>query len=123
MRPEPHRVALRLGLGEATIRRLQARGYLRRLALSEPEIRERLYRAHLAYLREASRRQRKRPRPNPSSSRLAPTRRDPSCGEPGIIAPRPPAFGSRTARALRGGTGDAAIGRPPQGIDRLEPVA
>jgi hypothetical protein len=50
MRPKPHRVAVRLGLDEATIGRLQARGYLGRLALTEPEIRERLYRAHLAYL-------------------------------------------------------------------------
>ena len=89
MRPEPHQVAVRLGLGEATIGRLQALGYLGRLALSEPEIRERLYRAHLAYLRGASRRQRKRPRPNrlPLASRLH--RRGPSCGEPGIIAPTP----------------------------------
>jgi hypothetical protein len=54
MRPEPHQVAVRLGLGEATIGRLQALGYLGRLALSEPEIRERLYRAHLAYLRGVS---------------------------------------------------------------------
>ena len=50
MRPEPEQVAARLGLDETTIRRLQARGYLGRLALTEAEISERLYRAHLASL-------------------------------------------------------------------------
>jgi hypothetical protein len=39
-----------LGLDEATIARLQASGQLSRLALTESEIHERLYRAHLAYL-------------------------------------------------------------------------
>jgi hypothetical protein len=43
-------VAARLGLDETTIRRLQTRGHLRRLTLTQPEIRERLYHAHLAYL-------------------------------------------------------------------------
>jgi hypothetical protein len=51
MRTEPERVAARLGLDGRTIRRLRARGHLSRLALSEQEIRERLYQAHLAYLR------------------------------------------------------------------------
>jgi hypothetical protein len=44
-------MAARLGFDEATIARLQARGHLERLALSEAKIRERIYRAHLAYLR------------------------------------------------------------------------
>jgi hypothetical protein len=51
MRPEADRVVARLGLDETAIARLRARGRLERLALTEPEIRERLYRAHLAYLR------------------------------------------------------------------------
>jgi hypothetical protein len=60
MRPEAQRVAARLGLDEPTIRRLQARGYLSGPALSEPEIRERLYDAHLSYLRsQTGRRTRK----------------------------------------------------------------
>jgi hypothetical protein len=50
MQPEPQRVAARLGLDERTITRLGARGYLCRLALTEPQIRARLYHAHLAYL-------------------------------------------------------------------------
>jgi hypothetical protein len=49
MRPKPHSVAARLGLDEPCIRRLQARGHLCRLALTELEIRERLYHAHLAH--------------------------------------------------------------------------
>jgi hypothetical protein len=52
---EPDRVAARLGLDETTIARLRMPVRLDRLALTEPEIRERLYRAHLAYLRDASR--------------------------------------------------------------------
>jgi hypothetical protein len=55
MRPEPQRVAARLGLDETTIRRLEARGYLSRLALSEPQIRARLYDAHLAHLHPQAR--------------------------------------------------------------------
>jgi hypothetical protein len=51
MHPEPEQVAARLGLDEPTIRWLQGRGLLRRLALTEPEIRARLYDAHLAHLR------------------------------------------------------------------------
>jgi hypothetical protein len=50
MQPEPDRVAARLGLDEPTIRRLEARRHLNRLALTEPQIRARLYHAHLAYL-------------------------------------------------------------------------
>ena len=45
MRPEPRRTAERLGLDQRTIRWLEAHGHLRRLALTEPEIRARLYRA------------------------------------------------------------------------------
>jgi hypothetical protein len=51
MRPEQNEVAARLGLDRSTIGRLRGRGYLSRLALTEPEIRQRLYRAHLKYLR------------------------------------------------------------------------
>jgi hypothetical protein len=40
-----------LGFGEPTIRQLETRGHLDRLALTQPEIRARLYRAHLAHLR------------------------------------------------------------------------
>jgi hypothetical protein len=50
MRPEQAWVAAHLGFDETTIARLQKRGHLTRLALTEPEIREQLYRAHLAYL-------------------------------------------------------------------------
>jgi hypothetical protein len=50
MRPEPSEVAKRLGFGEITIARLEGRGRLSRLALTEAEIRERLYHAHLAHL-------------------------------------------------------------------------
>ena len=48
--PEPGEVAKRLGFGEITIARLDARGHLSRLALTEAEIRERLYHAHLAHV-------------------------------------------------------------------------
>ena len=48
MRPDPHTVAARLGLDPATIARLEARGFLTRFAFTEQEIRERLYRAHVA---------------------------------------------------------------------------
>jgi hypothetical protein len=51
MRPEPRRTAERLGLDRRTIRWLEAHGLLQRLALTEPEIRARLYHAHLAHLR------------------------------------------------------------------------
>jgi hypothetical protein len=53
MRPEPREVAARLGLDATTIRRLEACGYLSRLALMEAEISERLYRAHLCYVQSA----------------------------------------------------------------------
>jgi len=55
MELEPHRIAARLGFDEPTIRRLGAGGYLHRLALSEPQIRARLYRAHLAHLHSQAR--------------------------------------------------------------------
>jgi hypothetical protein len=45
------RVAERLGLTDAVIRQLRARGYLQRLALGDDEIRDRLYRGQLAYIR------------------------------------------------------------------------
>ncbi len=51
MHPEPQRVAARLGIDEPTIRRLAAGGYLSRLALTEPQIRARLYHGNLAHLR------------------------------------------------------------------------
>jgi hypothetical protein len=44
-------VAARLGIDLTTIGRLEARGHLYRLALTDGEIGKRLYRAHLAYLR------------------------------------------------------------------------
>jgi hypothetical protein len=50
MQTHPDQVAARLGLDETTVARLRAHGQLERLALTQPEIRERLYRAHLAYL-------------------------------------------------------------------------
>jgi hypothetical protein len=50
MRPEPRRTAERLGLDQGAIRWLEVHGHLQRLALSEPEIRARLYHAHLAHL-------------------------------------------------------------------------
>jgi hypothetical protein len=58
MRPEAHVVTARMGLDGRTIRRLRARGYLSRLALSEQEIRERLYSAHIRYLRSQTGRRR-----------------------------------------------------------------
>jgi len=48
-------VAARLGLDPTTIARLEARGHLSRLALTDAQIRNRLYRAHLAYMARASR--------------------------------------------------------------------
>jgi len=47
MQPEPHLVAAHLGFDETTIDRLAARGHLRRMALTESQIRERLYQAHV----------------------------------------------------------------------------
>jgi hypothetical protein len=43
-------IAARLGIDETLVRRLQARGYLLSLPLDDPEIRERLLRAHRAYI-------------------------------------------------------------------------
>ena len=51
MPPHADRVAARLGFDGTTITGLRARRHLDRLALTEPEIRDRLYRAHLTYLR------------------------------------------------------------------------
>lgn len=44
------RLATSLGLTDAVVRRLRARGHLARLELSEREARERLWRAHVAFL-------------------------------------------------------------------------
>jgi hypothetical protein len=50
MSTDPHRTAARLGFDANTVRRLQGRGFLHGLALTETAIRERLYRAHRAWL-------------------------------------------------------------------------
>jgi hypothetical protein len=44
--PDPRRVAERLGLDEAVVQRLEARGHLARLGLTEYEVRRRVYHAH-----------------------------------------------------------------------------
>jgi hypothetical protein len=49
-------VAKRLGLTEAVIRRLRARGKLHRLSLDDSDIRERLYAAHVAFVLRNARR-------------------------------------------------------------------
>jgi hypothetical protein len=49
-------LAAGLGLTEPVIRRLRARGHLTRLELSELEARERLWRAHVAFLSRNHRR-------------------------------------------------------------------
>jgi hypothetical protein len=49
-RPDAEAVAKRLGLTEAVIRRLRARGKLQRLALRDAEVRDRLYTAHVAFI-------------------------------------------------------------------------
>ena len=54
MRPEPRKTAERLGLDQGTIRWLDAHGRLQGLSLTEPEIRARLYHAHLAHVRSES---------------------------------------------------------------------
>lgn len=54
MNADPHKVAARLGVDAETIRRLDARDHLPRLALSEARIRARLYQAHLAHLHRHS---------------------------------------------------------------------
>ncbi len=53
---DAERIAKRLGLTDAVICRLQAHGYLQRLALTGPELDARIYRAHLAYVEQAGRR-------------------------------------------------------------------
>jgi hypothetical protein len=50
MSTDPQHIAARLGLDANTVRRLHARGFLQDLALTEAAIRERLYRAHRAWL-------------------------------------------------------------------------
>ncbi len=47
---DAERTAKRLGLTDAVICRLQARGHLQRLALTADELDARIYRAQLAYL-------------------------------------------------------------------------
>ena len=49
-RPDAEAVAKRLGLTDAVIRQLRARGKLQRLALPDADIRERLYNAHLSFV-------------------------------------------------------------------------
>ena len=44
-------IAERLGLPQEAVRNVQRHGFLRRLDLDEREIRERLWRGHLAFLR------------------------------------------------------------------------
>jgi hypothetical protein len=48
---EARLIAERLGLPQGAVRRVQRRGFLRRLDLGDTEIRERLWRAHLAFVR------------------------------------------------------------------------
>ena len=47
MRTDPELIAARLGIDTPDVQRLQAFGYLTRLELSDAEIRERLYTAHV----------------------------------------------------------------------------
>ena len=54
-------VARRLGLPEAVVRRLRARGKLDRLSLDDSDIRERLYAAHLAFVLRNARRAHRTP--------------------------------------------------------------
>jgi hypothetical protein len=44
-------IAERLGLPQEAVRNVQRHGFLRRLDMEEHEIRERLWRAHLVFLR------------------------------------------------------------------------
>ena len=63
-------IAERLGLPQEVVRAVQRHGFLRRLDLGEREIRERLWRAHLAHVSAArllSPRLRRRRRPGLSS--------------------------------------------------------
>jgi hypothetical protein len=50
---ETNTIAKRLGLPQDAVRKLQRYGLLRRLDLDEHELRRRLWRGHLAHLREA----------------------------------------------------------------------
>jgi hypothetical protein len=52
---EARLIAERLGLPQEAVRNVQRRGFLRRLDLSDAEIRERLWRAHLAFVRRRGR--------------------------------------------------------------------
>lgn len=61
---DAHTIAVRLGIDETNVRRLQARGYLLSLSFDEQEIGALLLRAHCAYLAAAGAR-----RPSLSSSR------------------------------------------------------
>jgi hypothetical protein len=47
---DPASIAERLRLPEEAVRRVQRRGFLRELDLDEAEIRERLWRGHLAFV-------------------------------------------------------------------------
>ena len=46
---DPRRVAARLGFDQVVIRRLDSQGQLAKLALSDAEIRRRLYEGHRAH--------------------------------------------------------------------------
>lgn len=48
--PNPRRVAERLGLDETVVERLEARGHLARLGLTEYEVRRRVYHAHRQHI-------------------------------------------------------------------------
>ncbi len=48
---EAKTIAERLGVPQEAVRNVQRHGFLRRLDLDDREIRERLWRAHLAYIR------------------------------------------------------------------------
>ena len=45
-------IADRLGLPQEAVRTIQRRGFLRRLDLGERDIRERLWRCHIAFVRD-----------------------------------------------------------------------
>jgi hypothetical protein len=74
---DAERIAKRLGLTDAVIRRLQANGYLQRLALTAPELDARIYRAHLAHLKPDAR---------SLNARTRPGRRTPRRTDPGEVA-------------------------------------
>jgi hypothetical protein len=52
---DPGRIAERLGLPQEAVRSAQRRGFLLRLDYDEAEIRERLWQAHLAFVRRRQR--------------------------------------------------------------------